>query len=318
MATVTAPGTMAHNSGLNIVPNPRPANAGNWAVVPGTSGVATEGFMSGAGFGPVLPDGNTADAFVRYTWTTASTVAPVGAGWEVTGAGVPVVPGQLFTGGIYVRASKALTTVRTGLRFWNGAADSAIQEGASIANVPANTWTWVPFASVAVPGGYTTLNAARVLASTNMAIGDTLDVAGALVGDVAAYIDGHMAGVSWIGTEDASTSIADFTVSPVLVLDYATSRASRNVLFEPLGSTYPTVFLRPASSRAGVLSLLFSSAAEARTAVDMLTAVNRYTFSEPTVGEQWDFIVSGDVTNTKVEGVNYWIVNAAAREVPTL
>jgi hypothetical protein len=127
-----------------------------------------------------------------------------------------------------------------------------------------------------------------------------------------------MEGVSWMGTADASTSIADFTVTPVLVLDYAYNRASRNVLLEPLGSIYPTAFLRPAQSRAGTLSLLFDTAAGARTAVEMLSAVNRYTFTEAAVGEVWDFIVTGDVAVTKVEGVTYWVVNATVREVPTL
>jgi hypothetical protein len=112
--------------------------------------------------------------------------------------------------------------------------------------------------------------------------------------------------------------LADVTVTPLLVLDYAYSKASRNVLLEPLGSSYPTVFLRPAQSRAGTLSLLFGSASDARTAVDVLSAADRYTFTESAVGEEWDFITAGDVTNTKVQGVNYWIVNVDVREVAAL
>lgn len=318
MATITAPGTMAHNGGLNLVPNPRPDSASNWEAVNGTSGVTSEAFHNAVGDGPTLPDGNTSNAFVRYTWTTANTGTPVGAGWAITGAGTPVVPGQLLSGGIYARSSLTLTTVRAGARFWNGSANSSVIVGTSIASVPANTWTWIPFVDIEVPAGYTSLNAARVLETKTMTVNATLDVACVLVGDLEQYIDGYMEGVSWMGTPGASTSIADATVTPVLVLDYAYSRASRNVILELLGSTYPTVFLRPAQSRSGTLSLLFSSADDARTAVDMLTAVNRYTFTETAVGEQWDFIVAGDVANTKVEGVEYWIVNVTVREVATL
>lgn len=318
MATITSPGTIAHNGGLNLVPDPRPASAANWDPVNGTSGVTTESFVSTVGEGPVLPDGTTSDAYVRYTWTTANTGTPVGGGWNITGAGVPVVPGQLLSGGIYARSSLTMTTVRSGARFWNGSANSSVIVGASIASIPANTWTWIPFVDIVVPAGYTSLNAARLLQTKTMTVGATLDVACVLVGDVQAYIDGYMDGVDWMGAVGNSTSIADFVINPVLVLDYAYTRISRNVVLEPLGSTYPTVFLRPAQSRSGTLRLLFGTADAARTAVEALTAVNRYTFTESTVGEQWDFIVTDRVGNTKVEGVTYWVVDVTVREVPPL
>ena len=114
------------------------------------------------------------------------------------------------------------------------------------------------------------------------------------------------------------TNTSDQVITPTLVLDYAYSRASRNVVLEPLGSEYPTVFLRPAQSRSGTLSLLFSSGATARAAVAFLTAADRFAFEEPAAGEQFEFIVSGGVTNTKQEGLRFWVVNAEVREVEPL
>jgi hypothetical protein len=115
------------------------------------------------------------------------------------------------------------------------------------------------------------------------------------------------------------TAASDETVlSPVMVLDYAYDRASRNVVLDTLGTPYPTVFLREALSRAGTLSLLFDSGTAARDAVNVLSRPDRYTFSEPGVGEQWDFVVTGNVSNKKVAGHRFWIVDAVVREVEVL
>lgn len=111
------------------------------------------------------------------------------------------------------------------------------------------------------------------------------------------------------------TNLLGATITPVLVLNYATRRASRNVLLEPLGSPYPTVFLREAQSKAGTLSLLFLGDAPSRAAEDFLAAADRFTFAEPTVGESWDFIVTGAVTRTRQMGTSYWTVDAEVREV---
>lgn len=115
----------------------------------------------------------------------------------------------------------------------------------------------------------------------------------------------------------ATITATDATViTPLDVLDYAYTRASRNVVLEPLGSHYPTVFLRTAQSKSGTLSLLFSSNSSARAAMNTLASVNRFHFQEPAAGEDWHFVVTGDLTNTKQTGVNYWIVSATVRAVP--
>lgn len=115
------------------------------------------------------------------------------------------------------------------------------------------------------------------------------------------------------------TAATDATVlSPVLILDYAYARRSRNMILEPLGSEYPTVFLREAESLSGTLSMLFSGASTARNAVAVLSRADRYSFAEPDVGEAWDFIVTGDVRNEKQEGTTFWVVSAQVREVESL
>lgn len=115
------------------------------------------------------------------------------------------------------------------------------------------------------------------------------------------------------------TAASDDTVlTPALVLNYGYSRQSRNIVLEPYGSKYPTVFLREAQSKSGTLSLLFLGHATARTAADVLGRQDRYSFEEGAVGEAWDFIVTGAVTVTKTDAPMYWTVSAEVREVEAL
>jgi hypothetical protein len=111
------------------------------------------------------------------------------------------------------------------------------------------------------------------------------------------------------------TNLMSETITPEAVLDYATRRESRNVLLEPLGSEYPTVFLRAARSKAGTLTLLFLGDAVSRAAEEFLGAADRFTFAEPAVGESWDFVVNGAVVRTRQTGTSYWTVSAEVREV---
>lgn len=134
----------------------------------------------------------------------------------------------------------------------------------------------------------------------------------------AGYFDGDTPGAHWNGTPHASTSSLDYVIEPDLVLDYGYARGSRNVVLEPLGSGYPTVFQRTAQSKAGTLRLLFHGAAPARTAGDAFSSINRFHFQAPEVGEDWHFIVTGAVNVKKVEGVSYWTVDVEFREVEPL
>ena len=113
--------------------------------------------------------------------------------------------------------------------------------------------------------------------------------------------------------ESADPLAAD--IVPVLILNYGYENASRNAIIDLLASEYPAVFLRPAASKSGTLSMLFSSGVDARAAAAILNAPNRFHFEEPAAGEEFDFVRAGAVSTTKVEGIDYWITNVDFREV---
>jgi hypothetical protein len=122
-----------------------------------------------------------------------------------------------------------------------------------------------------------------------------------------------------MATITTSAGLLDVVVTePVAVLDYGYQRGSRNVVLEPLGASHPTVFLRPAQTRSGTLRLLFSSVAAAEEAQEALASANRHHFDAPEADQEFDFIVSGNITVAKVEGVDYWTLDVDFREVETL
>lgn len=53
------------------------------------------------------------------------------------------------------------------------------------------------------------------------------------------------------------------TITPLLVLGYASKRESRNVVHQVIGRTGDDVTLRPASLRTGTLTMLFANEADA-------------------------------------------------------
>lgn len=122
-----------------------------------------------------------------------------------------------------------------------------------------------------------------------------------------------------MATITTGAGISMVVLEPLTVLDYAYTRASRNIVHEPLGSEYPIVFLRPAQSRSGTLSLLFGDAAGAREAGEALAGAARFHFEAPALGEDWQFIVTGNAVVSRVEGgVPHWTVNVEVREVEPL
>jgi len=110
----------------------------------------------------------------------------------------------------------------------------------------------------------------------------------------------------------------DETITPLMVLDYGFARGSRNVVLEPLGSGYPTVFLRGAQSRSGTLSTLWLGAATARAAETFLSGADAFEFEAPEIGEGFRFVVTGPITVRKAAGTDYWTVDVEYREVEPL
>lgn len=244
------------------------------------------------------PDGGS---FYRRSMTTANTSSPMNG--LITGAGtsgIPVTPGAPLVASGYARKNPL---GGPGYRFdvdWFSAAGASL--GASIGVAASVGTAWQRVVQLLTPPTNAAFVQVWAVWTGTAPIGQALDLA--------------MAQVEYGST--ASTWTDNRTLHPLAVLNYATRRASRNVLLEPLGSKYPTVFLREAQSKAGTLSLLFLGDAPSREAETFLSSANRFTFSEPTVGETWDFVVTGDVGRTHQTGTSYWIVDAEVREVEPL
>lgn len=240
------------------------------------------------------PDGGS---FFRRDMVTSNTSSPMNGPMSGSGtAGIPVVAGQDIVSSCYVRKTSGGPSFRLDVNWYNAS-------GALVANPPGTNHSpnasWNRFSQTFTAPALSAFFQPWLTWSGTGAVNQTLDLA--------------MAQVE-LGTVPSDWT-DNRTLSPLAVLNYATRRASRNVTLDLLGSKYPTVFLREAQSKSGTLSLLFRGDVAAREAEDYLGSPNRFTFSEPSVGEEWDFIVSGAVTRTRVTGTSMWIVDAEVREV---
>lgn len=243
------------------------------------------------------PDGGS---FFRRYMVTANTSSPQNGSVTPSGtAGVPVSPGQDITASIYRRRDPAGggPSYRFDVAWFDAAGVTVAPTSNGATPAVGSAWarqveTFTGPAGVAFCSlGLTWTGIAQV--------NQTLDLA-------MAQFEYGSAASAWTDNK---------TLLPLLVLNYAVRRGSRNVVQERLASKYPTVFLREAQSKAGTLSLLFGDDASSREAEEFLSSANRFHFAEPTVGEAWDFVVTGDVTRTRQTGTSYWIVDAVVREV---
>ena len=241
------------------------------------------------------PDGGS---FFRRYMVTANTSSPQNGPVTPSGtAGVPVTPGQSITPSCYIRKTPSGgPSFRFDVAWYDAAGVSlSTSNGASTPG----TAVWARYVTPFVAPASSAFASLGVTWSGIAGVNWTLEMA-------MAQLEYGSVATDWTDNR---------TITPVAVLNYATRRASRNVLLEPLGSKYPTVFLREAQSRAGTLSLLIRGDEESREAEEFLASGNRFTFSEPTVGEEWDFVVSGAITRTRQIGTDFWIVDAEVREV---
>lgn len=255
--------------------------------------------------------------------------APTSAFTGVGQAADAIAEGEWFAARIPVRPSGTTPAPRARVQVSFYDAGGVFVSGSSsiIEPTPAFNFTTLTHAAQA-PAGAATVRAYLLLAgattdvpdpdtaaSTDTWIGATEATEAAARAAVATYFDGDTPGAHWNGVPHASSSSLDYVIAPELVLDYGYTRGSRNVVLEPLGSGYPTVFLRGAQSKAGTLKLLFKGAAPARTAADVLSTINQFHFQELAVGEDFQFIVTGPVTVRNEPGTPYWTVDAEFREV---
>lgn len=196
----------------NVVHDPRATQAALWSTFGGV--VATEAMITGAGDGPLLPDGTQATTYARYTIT--STVAGnANFGYDMGSAMLPVIPsGTSMAIAIYVRSSLAVANVsvrKDGLI--HGALSGAAQVGGTAAIAAA---TWERRSTVIVNNA--DLNRIRIQAqfpAGSQSIGQIIEVTCALVTIDTAVVPDHFDGDTldsvsfvyrWDGEEDNSVS----------------------------------------------------------------------------------------------------------------
>lgn len=104
------------------------------------------------------------------------------------------------------------------------------------------------------------------------------------------------------------------TIELYLVLDYATTRRSRSLIHDVLGSGIPDVTLRPLGSREGTLSLFCLTRAAALALEALHRTGSVLTLTDPEVPPM-GYVVDGAVTVTYVAEFDRWRVDVGYREV---
>ena len=274
--------------GRNVLPDPKLLTA----VMDPRGATVTD--THGTTFGP------NGTGYFRRNIISPNTSSPMTMVLSGSGRnGIPVSPGQAWTVSWWARRfGTGGPFARADLQ-WYDASGAALSVNSGAGFTPGAGWV-----------RYSQVNTAPVGAAF---VQPRLQWSGtAVVGQDLDFADAQFE----LGTLSEFTD--NTTIKPALVLDYGYDRGSRNVVLEPLGSGYPTVFLRPAQSRSGTLSMLFKRRADARAAEDLLGAADRFHFQEPAIGEDWHFIVTGRIAVVEVPGTNHWTVSAEFREVEPL
>ncbi|MEU4361197.1 hypothetical protein [Promicromonospora sp. NPDC023987] len=319
MATIKTAGTSTLATARNLFTNP--------SFETSTTGILASGVT-------VSRTDTLSDIVLSGSWVLGMVVDAAPNGFTAVGQEFSevVTPGRWYAARLPFRPSSVTGDRRTRVRilFYD---DTDTQIGSFYSpyyDAPATSWTYPTVAAQAPPGavsaaafhyihgvGSDTPTASDVWRSDAW-MGVSADTQADALAAVATYFDGDSEGASWLGAPHASPSALDYVMQPLLILNYGFTRGSRNVVLEPLGSGFPTVFLRGAQSRSGTLTMLFESAAAANEADAVFSSTARFHFQEPEAGQDFHFIKSGNLAVTKVEGVNYWTVAVEFREVEPL
>ena len=122
-------------------------------------------------------------SYRRKTWSTVSADDDIAVGW---GTGVPVIPGEIYTFGGWVRWSHAIVTSTNRMRVeWRNASDALVSatDGPAMSAIVAGEWRWVQMtAQVPTTGSVTKMSPYwQVYATSGLAAGRTLDSTGFIV-----------------------------------------------------------------------------------------------------------------------------------------
>lgn len=228
--------------------------------------------------------------------TSPRSMPLIGAGTD----GVPVTPGSQWYGSFYYRRSGGIVEVRMSVSWYDEDGDLLSTTTGTDQYPSVDVWHRL--------SQFFTAPASAAFASPVLE----------LVNDSESGENYGLAMAQFEAGGSLTPFIPGGVIEPLEVLNYGYQRGSRNVVLEPLGSGFPTVFLRQAQSRSGTMQLLFGTANDARWAQELLGNSDRFNFDEPAVEEFWDFIVTGPITVTHQTSTTYWIVAVDFREVVLL
>jgi hypothetical protein len=109
------------------------------------------------------------------------------------------------------------------------------------------------------------------------------------------------------------------TITPDLVLGYATSQASSTQIHLALGATYPSATTRPAIARSGTLNLLFKNENNANNCRIAHTEPGTLTLTTTDLNHaDMVYVPVGQVTMSLDDTThNAWIVTVGFQEVST-
>lgn len=209
----------------NLAIKPIASSTGTtWIYQTGTTETVTATAVLTAGDGP---QGRT--GYIRRTITTAKTTGTSGPVYrDVAGVSPAGVAGDVWSGGMWVRTSVAVTiTPSAAVRA--GSTTITTKTGTPVA-VPANTWTWLSVDGLVATGTYDAVQVwPQMLSSVVLPVGATIDCTNVLiVKDTTAgsYFDGSfaVAGLeyAWTGTANASTSTESLAAGTLRVTDTPT------------------------------------------------------------------------------------------------
>lgn len=108
------------------------------------------------------------------------------------------------------------------------------------------------------------------------------------------------------------------SVTPTLITSYEHRRAVRTLVHDVIGSPVPDVTMRPARTRAGMLTAVCASRADA-TALDAMLAASSVLTVTSTDEARLDglrLVVADGEVAVRLEGRSTWVVEWPYQEVP--
>jgi hypothetical protein len=114
-----------------------------------------------------------------------------------------------------------------------------------------------------------------------------------------------------------TNSVDGATITPALVLGYATARQSATVLHWVIGRPDPDVTLRQARLRSGTLELLFATEAQAALCASIHARAAVFTLSDPDVSAvNMNYVTNGRIAYTlDPQTLKQWTVSVDYQEV---